>query len=354
MTQPVPANLNTQGFGNRPENVEIPTYQPRPPTSADVLWPQGKRWIDTVNVAEWVLATFSSSQGAVTANWIATGGGTAEVSTLTGDSGTATPVGGNIKIAGTSNQITTAGAGSSVTLSLSGPYTPATYTAHGVLLGEGTSSVVAVAPSATTGVALVSQGAAADPAYGTVVVAGGGTGAVTLTGIVTGNGTSAMTANAVTQHGVLLGGASNAASSLGVAATGTVLAGASGADPAFTGSPSVSGSVTAGTTLTATLGNITATNGNVVLGTTGNKLLIHASTAASDSIGSSTLSTGGSVTIMTSAITASSLVFLSYINCTSANPAALSYGTIMAGTSFIVHSQDASDTTSTFNYWIVN
>lgn len=73
----------------------------------------------------------------------------------------------------------------------------------------------------------------------TVPVANGGTGAATLTGILTGNGTSAVTANAVTQHGVLIGGASNAASSLGVAATGTVLAGATGADPAFTATPSV-------------------------------------------------------------------------------------------------------------------
>ncbi len=74
---------------------------------------------------------------------------------------------------------------------------------------------------------------------GTLIVANGGTGAVTLTGILTGNGTSAVTANAVTQHGVLIGGASNAASSLGVAATGTVLAGVTSSDPAFTATPSV-------------------------------------------------------------------------------------------------------------------
>ena len=59
------------------------------------------------------------------------------------------------------------------------------------------------------------------------------TSSAALTGIVTGNGTGAPTANAVTQHGVLIGGASNAASSLGVAATGKVLTGVTGADPAF-------------------------------------------------------------------------------------------------------------------------
>lgn len=73
----------------------------------------------------------------------------------------------------------------------------------------------------------------------TVTVAKGGTGATSLTGVLTGNGTSAVTANAVTQHGVLLGSASNAVSSLAVAATGTVLAGTTGADPAFTATPSV-------------------------------------------------------------------------------------------------------------------
>lgn len=73
----------------------------------------------------------------------------------------------------------------------------------------------------------------------TVSVDKGGTGAVTLTGILTGNGTSAITGNAVTQHGVLVGGASNAASSLSVASTGTVLTGVTGADPAFSATPSV-------------------------------------------------------------------------------------------------------------------
>lgn len=59
-----------------------------------------------------------------------------------------------------------------------------------------------------------------DPAQ----VAKGGTGAATLTGVLTGNGTSAITANAVTQYTVLLGGASNAVSEVsGVGTSGQVL-----------------------------------------------------------------------------------------------------------------------------------
>jgi hypothetical protein len=51
----------------------------------------------------------------------------------------------------------------------------AAVTAHNLMIGAGTSAFTLLAPSATSGVALVSQGASADPAYGTVVVAGGGT-----------------------------------------------------------------------------------------------------------------------------------------------------------------------------------
>src|SRR6185503_641739 len=75
-------------------------------------------------------------------------------------------------------------------------------------------------------------------------VAAGGTGASTLTGVLTGNGTGVVTASTVTQNGVLYGGSSNAVSSLAVAATGTVLTGTGGA-PAFSATPTLT-SVTFG------------------------------------------------------------------------------------------------------------
>jgi hypothetical protein len=58
-----------------------------------------------------------------------------------------------------------------------------------------------------------------------VTVANGGTGASTLTGVLTGNGTSAVTASAVTEGGVLLGDASNGVTDTGVLAKGTLLIG---------------------------------------------------------------------------------------------------------------------------------
>lgn len=70
-----------------------------------------------------------------------------------------------------------------------------------------------------------------DPAQ----VSKGGTGAATLTGVLTGNGTSAVTANTVTQYAVLVGGASNAVSE--VAAVGTsgqvLTSNGAGANPTF-------------------------------------------------------------------------------------------------------------------------
>ncbi len=71
----------------------------------------------------------------------------------------------------------------------------AALTIHYLPIGNGTSAVTLLAPSATSGVPLISQGSSSDPAYGTAVVAGGGTGvtATTVGGILVGSSTSAFT-----------------------------------------------------------------------------------------------------------------------------------------------------------------
>jgi|ERR1700690_475048 len=56
-----------------------------------------------------------------------------------------------------------------------------TTTNHNVLVGAASNGITNVAPSATSGVPLISQGASSDPAFGTAVVAGGGTGATSFT-----------------------------------------------------------------------------------------------------------------------------------------------------------------------------
>jgi hypothetical protein len=120
------------------------------------------------------------------------------------------------------------------TLGVSGGGTGAvTLTNHGVLLGQGTSAVVATT-AGSSGQALVSGGASADPAFGTLGVSGGGTGAVTLTahGVLIGEGTSAVTATTAGSSGQAL------------------ISGGASADPAF-GTLGVSGGGTGAVTLTA-------------------------------------------------------------------------------------------------------
>lgn len=80
----------------------------------------------------------------------------------------------------------------------------ATVTAYNLMTGAGTSQVSLVAPSATSGVPVISQGAAADPIYGTAVVAGGGTGLTSTTA-----------------YAVLCGGTTSTAALQSIASVGT-------------------------------------------------------------------------------------------------------------------------------------
>lgn len=72
----------------------------------------------------------------------------------------------------------------------------------------------------------------------------GGTGAAILTGVLIGNGTSAITGNPITQYDPLIGGPSNAISSISPGASGTVLKsqGAS-ANPIYASQAAVGGSL---------------------------------------------------------------------------------------------------------------
>ncbi len=218
------------------------------------------------------------------------------VATLAADTGSATPTASTITIAGGNNIHTTAG-GSTLTVNVNGT------TNHALQVGNVTGSLTSL-PTGSNGQLLQSVGAASDPTWttstypstnaqgdlifgssanvlttlaknttatrylantgtsnnpnwdqvsltsgvtGTLPVASGGTGAATFTahGVLIGEGTSPITATSAGLTGQLL--QSNGASS----------------DPTFTSSPSVPGSITAGTGITATTGNIAASAGNV-------------------------------------------------------------------------------------------
>ncbi len=103
-------------------------------------------------------ATFPTTSGS-NGNVLTSSGGN-WVSSPPATSGTVTSV------SGTANQVSVATGTTTPVISLVGPYSPATYSAHGLLVGEGTSSIVALA-TGSSGQVLQSGGAAADPVYST-------------------------------------------------------------------------------------------------------------------------------------------------------------------------------------------
>ncbi len=132
---------------------------------------------------------------------------------------------------------------------------------------------------------------------------------------------------------------------------------ASGTTLAAGTSMSAATSITAGTTLTATLGNITATNGNIVRGTAGNKDVYTSvgsnATAGANSAGSVAL-IGGTIVVSTTAVTANSLIRLTCQALgTVTAPSALCVSAKTASTSFTILASQATDTSTIF-WEIVN
>lgn len=96
-------------------------------------------------------------------------------------------------MAGTSNSLNITSSGIQTFNATTGVFTASTVTQYGTVIAGANNTVTSVAPSATSGVPLISQGGAANPVYGTAAIAGGGTNATSFTqsaGIVVYNGTS--------------------------------------------------------------------------------------------------------------------------------------------------------------------
>lgn len=241
--------------------------------------------VDHVNDNAYILVSVANA----TATWYLMGGASAGLTGITGDTGTATPSLGVIKMAGTANEITTAASGNTVTFTIPTAFIgPGTITSVGAMFA-GTSFTAQNGITATTGNIAALAGNVS--ASGTVT---GGTG-VTAT-------------------------------------TGNIQATAGG--------------------LTAGAGDITATNGNLVLTAAGNKMVrtsvASTTTAGANSIGTVTL-VGGTATVATTAVDAGSLIQLSRMSVGATGAAALgmlSVGTITAGVSFVINAWSATDATA--------
>jgi len=100
---------------NSPGTVNVfnpPIIAQRAPLATDTGFPKGQTWIDDTTNSSWQLTSFSSGS----AVWTALGGGATAVDQLDGDTGSATPTGGAITIAGTADELVTSATGSTVTV----------------------------------------------------------------------------------------------------------------------------------------------------------------------------------------------------------------------------------------------
>lgn len=102
-----------------------PIIADRDPTTGDIqsefgFYPIGKMWINSSSKQIFMLISITGSAGEYSATWDNLGIGTADIHYMLGDSGTATPTGGTVTIAGTANQWVTAGAAAAITVSADG------------------------------------------------------------------------------------------------------------------------------------------------------------------------------------------------------------------------------------------
>lgn len=302
----------------------------RAPTSSDRAYVKGTLWLDT--------AASSAYMWPGTGDWISLGSGTTgAIVTLTGNSGGAiSPVGGNIDIVGGAG-VTVVGTAGTLTISLTGGgvaidsfvpdagTNPVVPSALGAVTMAGTANQITTTGGLNSLTFSIPSTFIAPGTIASTTTITAGTALVATTTVTAGTGITSTTGNIVASAG-------NLSATLGSVSAGT--------------------SVTAGTTVTATLGNITATNGNFVKGTAGNKDVyssVATTTAAGDNSAGTVTLVGGTATISTTSVTASSKIRIYRQGIGATGAAALgllTIGTITASTSFVINSVDQADATA--------
>jgi hypothetical protein len=392
------SNVYSLGFGNTPIASLgcVPVIQTRSPSPSDTkgsygVFALGQVWVNSVAGASYQLLSLSTIGGTLRANWALVSSASGELANITTqDSTVVVPSAGTIFLNGAAGEFTTTGSGSTVTINYTDPSTlPGAIVVGG---GVPAASTLATFNSLGNAQTLITRGN-----KGTLSLGGSQFGIVDNTlflPVVSNNISASITASpsftaALGQTmtaGIGLFVGTDAASNVGTittvyglyipvvpAVSGTV----SNYFGAFIADPGTGTAHMALYSDNATLGNSSIippagglyVSGNAIfnaaLDVTGNanigtslsladantKLFINAGTPATSIIGTATL-VAGTVTVSTTAVTASSLIFVSYFT-PGGTQASLSIGTITPGVSFVINSSNVADT-STVNYLIVN
>jgi len=381
MTSPfIPSSFT---YGDAPQGGQVMPMiiaSRNPSNIIDTQYASGYWWLSDIFQGGSGNMYYQGGNSAGVPAWtlVANSGGV--LNTLSDGTITVAPLGGNIAIVGTANQVIVTGnaATHQLVLGLAGSVSfPGSVTVGTTLAVTGNATV-----GGTLGVTGATTLAALSATSGTFSTTLGVTGTTTLAAVNATNGTFSGTlgVTGATTIAALSATSGTFSSSLGVTGlttlaaltqTGTTLINASGAGVTTigtggtgatnignaTGNTVVTGSLRTTTTLTASLGAITATNGNLVLGTAGNKILstsVGTTTAAgANSFGSVAL-VGGTATVATTAVTANSLIFLTCQALgTVAVASALCVSAKTGGVSFVITASQGTDT-STIAWFIVN
>lgn len=352
----------------------------RAPNGTDINYIIGDIWVDRVGGGIYMLGNVLAG----VATWVGVGGGASDVNTIN----SLAPTAGNINIVGTAGQVAVANLGSTITLSLpaalvistsiSSPlYTAPAATDMDILAAVGQDIDITMGDAAgannvsffssTPGLVTSLSSLGTFTSLGDMITSRSAAG-VTVTHQITNSDNTSLTSNArleVATGGAASGDAGVVFQVSGVATnwfagldnsdsdafviSASATAGTSNAmridhtslDIQFFGNVDlVAGNLTASGTLTATLGAITATNGNFVFGTAGNKIITPAAantaTAGANAFGTVTL-IAGTITVTTTAVTASSIILLTRQSVGASTAlGALTVGTITPGVSFVI------------------
>ncbi len=284
--------------GTSSNDVSVPFLATFDPSSTNVGYPLGKRWINKSGNSEFVLTSYTPSNGTLSANWQTSASPTGSISTITGDSGGAlSPSAGNINILGTAAQITTTGSGSTLTISIPTTFSiGSTAGAAGGTISVGTGDFVLAGAAASditlgSGISTGNILFGADQTSGTLTIGGSAqSGTIAIRGGAGGTVEIANTSGTTTLNLALGGGINNVnlATGLGnnIIAIGSTAGTSSIAMGVGTGNFSLNGvagstySIGASTTTGTILIGGTAQTGAITLGSSSGTNIVNLGTGA--------------------------------------------------------------------------
>lgn len=260
MSVPTPNVNYSVATGGNSNDINIIYFSTVDPTAYNYNFPIQKKWYNTVNRSLWMLESFDSTSGFPLANWVNLGTSLENVdqyAVLVG--GANHTIDSIIPDASTTKVLVSGGTSANPSWQNIGSGALAlgafgsSPNSSGASLSGNTLTLQPADATNPGGVSTSAQTIAGVKTFSSAPILS------SLTGVVTANGASAITANTVTNHGILIGGASNAVSSLGVATNGQIPIGSTGVDP-------VLATITAGSGISVTNGagsiSIAATLGN--------------------------------------------------------------------------------------------